>query len=450
MPTKQVRVQLTVNEDLSGLARARSALDDFNQSAAQGFSKTRSAIDDLSKNGVTSVGNLKQQIADLQKVTQGAQQAVVQNTQAQTKLNQELQAGTVTGAQHASVLKQLQERQKLLAQEAKSAQQTFRAARMELQDYLGGAFAASSVGASALPGNLGLGASGGGMIYSHRTPNLATAMGLPPTTPIGNILGGLFSHGIGPISGRGLAWGGFTLGAATIGNQNRAVSTLGGLASGAMIGTSILPGIGTAIGAAIGGIVGLFTGGGGKNKTHDADIANQGFAELHQILDDYYNFRRNYASAVDDANKVWQQMVKQWVRRESAPSQRPYFDQVITAMQQTEDERNRRRQLQSLLPVPEFAQGGSVGGSGGGVLAMLHSGEFVMTRQAVERIGSSVLQGMNQGSSGASAGQGSGFSIEPASSATLSNFLKSNPQALDDGLLVVLRRGGPASKAMRG
>ncbi len=454
MPTKQVRVQLTVDEDLSGLTRARSALDDFNQSASQGFSKTRSAMDDMSKAGIKGVGDLKLQVADLQKVTQGAQQAVVQNTQAQAQLNRELQAGTVTGAQHASVLKQLQERQKLLAQEAKSAQQTFRAARQELQDYLGGAFAAASFGASAFPGGATLGAStGGGMIYNHRTPNLASAMGLPSTTPIGNILGGLFRHGIGPISGNALAWGGFTLGAATIGSSNRAVSALGGAASGAMIGTSIMPGIGTAVGAAIGGLVGLFAGGSGKDKSHDANIANQGFAQLHQVLDDYYAFRRNYASSVDEAFKIWQQMVKQWTRPQSASSQLPYFDQILTAMQQTEDQRNRRQELQSLRPLPEFANGGLVGQTSlpasGGMLAVVHPGEFVMTRQAVDRIGTSVLEGLNTGTEPRPKGSGSALTIEPASSATLANFLKSNPQALDEGLLVVLRRGGPASRALR-
>lgn len=442
----QIKIQLNVDEDLSGLNRARSALDDFNRSAAQGFAKTRSAMDDMSKGGISSLGNLRRQVVDLQKAHVGSQQAVLQNTLAQSRLNEELQAGTVAGGQHATVLKQLQERQKTLAAEAKSAQQIFRAARQELMAFLGGAFS----GADAGP----LAAAGGGMIYSNRAPSLASTLGLPATPAIRNALGSIFSHGLGPISGPGLAFGGFTLGSLTIGNSNRAVSTLGGLGSGALIGTSILPGIGTAIGAAIGGIVGLFTGGDGKNKTHDADIANQGFAQLHQILDDYYNFRRNYASAVDEAYKIWQQMDSKWVRKQSAISQRPYFDQIVTAIQQTEDERNRRRQLQSLLPVPEFAQGGYVGSAGvspaSGMLALLHAGEFVMTRQAVDRIGTSVLQGLNQGTANSAQGTGSALSIEPASASTLSNFLKSNPQALDEGLLVVLRRGGPASRALRG
>lgn len=466
MPSNPLRLQLSIEEDLSGLTKARSALDDFNKSAAQGFAKTRSAIDDMSKSGGSSIGTLKQKVGELQKASVDATLAVSQNAQAQAQLNRELAAGTIVGSQHATVLQQLQQRQKQLAQEAKSTQQSFFSARQELQNYVGSSFALAapngSTGASlpfsisnALPGgsaSLGLGTPGSGITYS-RPPNLASAMGLPATTPIGNILGGLFSHGIGPVSGSALAWGGLTLGAATIGNSNRAISALGGAASGAMIGTSIMPGIGTAIGAAIGGLVGLFTGGDGKNKTHDANIANQGFAQLHQILDDYYHFRRTYVSSIDDSYKIWDQMAKQWVRSQSAPSQQPYFDQIINAMQQTEDERMRRQQLQSLQPLPEFAQGGTVGGgassAGSPVLAMLHSGEFVMTRQAVERIGTSVLQGLNQGSSTSANTAAGPISFEPASTATLANFLKSNPQALDEGLLVVLRRGGPASKALR-
>ncbi|MBI4459495.1 MAG: hypothetical protein HY648_05505, partial [Acidobacteria bacterium] len=177
---------------------------------------------------------------------------------------------------------------------------------------------------------------------------------------------------------------------------------------------------------------------------------------LAQILDDYNHFRREYASAVEAANRIWSQMQSQWVRKEFAPSQRVYFDSILRSLQQTEDERNRRRQAMSLLPVPEFQEGGfvgtsrslaSLGLSRGGQLAVLHPGEFVMNSQAVQRLGVSALEGLNRGSGATS---GSQISLEPASAATLAEMLKQNPQALEEGLLVVLRRGGPASRALRG
>lgn len=425
MAAKKVRVQLSVDEDLSGVARARSALDAFNQSATAGFARTQAAMTAMSKTGLTGLGNL---------------------TRAQAGLTEEINQGSAAGSKHASVLKQVEDRQKSLTREARTAQQVFRAARQELLALFGAAVGNVS-------GQGGLAGSDSGTIYSSRTPNLASTLGFPAGGRLGRGVGAIFSHGIGPLSGTGLAMAGFTVGSLTVGNSNRAVSALGGAASGAIIGTSILPGIGTAVGAAIGGIVGLLSGGGGKNKRHDADIADQGFAQLRQILDDYYSFRRDYGSAIEQAFKIWQQMESRFVRRQSAVSQRPYFDQIVNAIGQTEDERNRRRQILSLQPVPEFASGGYVGSAGvspaAGMLAVVHPGEFVMTRQAVNRIGTNVLQGLNSGTVG-TATAASSISIEPASSSTLANFLKSNPQALDEGLLVVLRRGGAASRALRG
>jgi hypothetical protein len=71
-----------------------------------------------------------------------------------------------------------------------------------------------------------------------------------------------------------------------------------------------------------------------------------------------------------------------------------------------------------------------------------------MNRQAVDRLGVSMLQGLNSGFR--SPDSGVSISLEPASAATLGEMLKRNPQALEEGLLVVLRRGGTASRALRG
>ena len=141
-------------------------------------------------------------------------------------------------------------------------------------------------------------------------------------------------------------------------------------------------------------------------------------------------------------------MQSQWVRPQSAPSQWPYFAAILRSMEQTEDERNRRRQTAALAPVPEFAEGGLVG-TRNGMLARLHPGEFVMNRQAVDRLGVNLLEGLNQGSEVAARDPGLAVSLEPASARTLGEMLQQNPQALEEGLLVVLRRGGAASRALR-
>lgn len=283
--------------------------------------------------------------------------------------------------------------------------------------------------------------------------NLGGIVPLLPGGALGFGSGGAALHGIGSFSGSTLLAGSSLLGGLTIGSRNRVVSALGGLASGALTGFVTRGPIGAVIGGIVGGIVGLFRGGGGREKRHDAEIANRGFAQLTQILEDYSHFRRDFSSAVNDAQRVWNQMQSQWVRPQSGPSQWPYFSAILRSIEQTEDERNRRRQRTALGPLPEFAAGGFVpaatlSGAKGLFPALLHPGEFVMNRQAVDRLGVSMLQGLNSGFR--SPDSGVSIALEPASAATLGEMLKRNPQALEEGLLVVLRRGGTASRALRG
>ncbi|MBI4443522.1 MAG: hypothetical protein HY649_09140 [Acidobacteria bacterium] len=315
-----------------------------------------------------------------------------------------------------------------------------------------------------------LGLGGGGSFGSspwalNRTaPTLAATLGFPATTPFGDVLARL--AGGGGRSGSQLLFGGMGVASLGVGSRNRMVSALGGFLGGGLTGLALGGGVlaGTAlgafagpIGAVVGGLVGLLAGGGGKEKQHDAQLSDQGFAQLRQIKEDYEHYRRDYASTVDAMNRVWSQMAGQFVRSESARTQRPWFDIMLEQVRQIEDERNRRRQGMSVLPLPEFQEGGLVGGwpsqtsltGAPRIPAFLHPGEFVMSSQAVERLGVNALEGMNRGGNRSQESAVS-ISLEPASAATLGEMLKRNPQALEEGLLVVLRRGGAASRALRG
>jgi hypothetical protein len=325
---------------------------------------------------------------------------------------------------------------------ARSAGDVFKNIWHEVADYFERqlrqmASAAVNLG-GALPFGSGLAAGGFG------SPTIAALAGLPATMPLGDVLSHL--HGIGPLSGGQVTLGGLGLFGLSMGANNPVVRGLGSAAGGALTGFSIGGPIGAVIGGLVGGIASLF--GKNKNKEHDAAIANQGFAELRQILDDYNHFRRDFASSVDSANRIWGQMASAWVRPQSSPSQRPYFDAILRAMQGTEDERNRRRQMLGGMPVPEFQQGGFVGwrSSGGDsrVPAFLHPGEFVMNQQAVNRWGVSVLDGLNRGAA-LSSGGGMSIAIDPDSS----KWLEQNADALEKGIAVVLRRGGAVSRALR-
>ena len=294
------------------------------------------------------------------------------------------------------------------------------------------------------------GAAAGLLPASRRNPTLAETLGLPATTPLGDILSENFPQGIGPFSGPQVALAGLGIGALTVGNGNRAVSALGGALGGGLTGFSVGGPVGAGVGALIGGLVGLFSGGGGKQKERDTAVANQGFARLREILDDFERFRIDFATALDAAHLVWNQMQSQFVRSESIRTQRPFFDQIIRSLRATEDERNRRRQLLALAPIPEFQSGGLValgGGSrppGGGILAMLHPGEFVMNQQAVERIGSSVLEGLNDGTTlDAAARDRQTVTLEVPSQ----EFFN---EVVERSIPVILRRGGQASRVLRG
>ena len=84
----------------------------------------------------------------------------------------------------------------------------------------------------------------------------------------------------------------------------------------------------------------------------------------------------------------------------------------------TDIQRRREATLQEKLsrPLPEFQLGGAVRAfhpANGGILAMLHPGEFVMRREAVQSVGESFLAQLNSlpkfhqgGSVGSSKGSG--------------------------------------------
>ena len=276
----------------------------------------------------------------------------------------------------------------------------------------------------------------------------AAALGFPSTMPLGDILGRVFSHGANlpggiSISGPDMAALGLTRGMATVGNRNRAISTLGGAGSGAMIGMSVGGPIGAGIGALIGAGIGFFSGGGGKEDEQNAAIANQGFAQIWAAVEDYRRHRRDFASAMDTVNSTWAQMESSFSKRSWATGQRRYYEMAVSELRQIEDERNRRRSVMGGLAVPEFASGGLVMGGGGGGLAILHPGEFVMNSSAVQRLGVSLLEGLNTTAPAAAASEGYALTVWTPSKEWAA-------EVVAKGVPVVINRGGKASRMLKG
>jgi hypothetical protein len=315
-----------------------------------------------------------------------------------------------------------------------------------------GAESLANVGFHGLGGGTGIGY---GATAVNPPATQAAGLGLPANTPLGDLLSKLGLKKFGPMQMAGVMGG---LSIADLGfGKGSLLGGLGGFAGGALAGAaigSIIPGVGTLIGGIVGGIIGGLRGllGGDKNKEHDAQIENQGFAAIKQLLEEYSHHRIDYASTFEGYQEVHRQMQAAFVRKESKANEQFWFDKYVAQLQGIEDERNRRRLNQQGLAIPEFEQGGFVGGpartmqfaDGGAVPALLHAGEFVLNRKATERYGTRLLEGMNSGP-GPGGGDAAGFTMQIWTPDK--NFAA---KIVAEGIPVVIGRGGKASAILRG
>jgi hypothetical protein len=402
MPDKRISIELNVDEDLGGLKKAQSALDQF------------------SRGGQLAVEKLGDRVAGL-RLTTGQLAA---------------QFGTHLPDVFAKFLTRLPSLEQGLGRLGSSL------ARILFGLPPSGAFATPPFFPSALAG----------FAMPGHGPSAAAlgAAGIPGGGLL-DFLRQIPLRGIGSLSGQqvlqlGLAAGGLGVGA------GRLRGTLTGAGSGALTGFSFGGPIGAAIGAVAGGLLGFFGGGQGKRKEQASGIADRGFAEIRRILDDYVNFRREYGPALAAIQAIWAQMVESWQRigggvgQRSIRDQRRYFEQVLEQMRQIEEARGIRGNVIHSLPAPSFQHGGFATGG----LAFLHPGEFVLSARAVERLGASLLQGLNVGGAGSARGGGMALELSPASAEWLGDLMEHNPDALSKGIMAVIRRGGSASRALRG
>lgn len=325
-----------------------------------------------------------------------------------------------------------------------------------LEDWIGGVRAAGASASSGLVGMLFGGGIGGTLLglppaAGGTPPFFASAFpssrgGGYPSLNLAQILSrlGINLRGIAGLSGSTVFSGGLALAltGAGVGGVGGALLGAGG---GALAGFSV----GGPIGAIIGGIAGLFGGlfggGRGQQKRAASEIANRGFERIHELFLSYQQFRLDYAEALARMNQVWAEMEAQWraiggsVGRQSISSQRVYFDQILRAMEEIQRERQRRQGVIEGFPLPEFQAGGFVDFAGGrsrgaggaaGVLAVLHPGEFVISRPAVELLGRPRLEELNRGEAAARGGDSFHVTIVAADARGFEEMLARNEQSL--------------------
>jgi hypothetical protein len=181
-----------------------------------------------------------------------------------------------------------------------------------------------------------------------------------------------------------------------------------GGASYAMFGLAGLDVLPLAIGALVGGLIGMFRRGRQKRKAAGLE---QGFEfAANDLFEQFKQFKIDYESALSGMQALISQGQEsltsaglgRWGRQGAENLTRVIQDE-IRALEALQKQREARATFMAGMTIPEFAVGGQVpglgtrgSGLGGGILAILHPGEFVMRQQAVDALGTNFLAALNR------------------------------------------------------
>jgi hypothetical protein len=245
----------------------------------------------------------------------------------------------------------------------------------------------------------------------------AMAMGGPMAMLGGAGLMGSAGRAGGPVTG---ALGGAMLGVG-------AAATMAGLGGSSLMGLAGAALLTTPYGwlalAAIAGI-GALVGAAGRNKAkHKASALEQGFElAANDLYDQFKKFQIDYESALSGMQGLIAQGQQtltssgygRW-GRQGAQNLASVIQAEIEAVKQLQKLREQRAGVITGMTVPEFQVGGPVGWNlGGGIFALLHPGEFVMRREAVDALGTPFLAGLNRAPSFAEGGAVGGRGMQSA------------------------------------
>lgn len=303
---------------------------------------------------------------------------------------------------------------------------------------LGGIFGVGSAGVSpalaagtaALPG-----AGGGatGIEVAFTGPLSAGAIG-PVISPSGQVISG--SGGIPTavggattgLSGLAQQWasmgplgkmlvgagvlGGTTLVGQGFGQGSILKGALGGAALGAssalMAGLLFTPygAIAAGIYAAVGALIGWI--GKGRAKRKAAEAEEQYEFAANDLYDQYKKWKIDYDTALTGMQQLIASGREDLLHRglggagqAGANNLTMVIQNEIKALDELKKKREASAQFMAGMTLPEFALGGQVPGigfqvPGAGVLAIVHPGEFVMRREAVDALGTSFLGALNR------------------------------------------------------
>ena len=234
-----------------------------------------------------------------------------------------------------------------------------------------------------------------------------------------------------------------------------------GLAAGgylALLSSKIAFALAGPIGAAIGLGVGLFLGirGRGKAKRRATAIEEDFMRRAQQVVKEYKSFRVAFQPAISQIEALKLRGVQTLTQaglgragRRGAENLAFHIDRLAREVRNLQRQRDMTfGQLQEFV-LPEFQLGGPVSAflrgrrlrsARGGMLALLHAGEFVLRREAVQSLGESLLSRLNAAphvpaggppvGAGGPAGSGGDvhvhFNVNAVDGASVERFWRSN------------------------
>ena len=263
-------------------------------------------------------------------------------------------------------------------------------------------------GAGEILGALGGATQGalGTLIFGSGPERIAAlrALGLAGANIAGSALLDIAARAGGPVKG---ALGGALLGLGV------GVTAAGGF--GAAFASLAAAGpIGLGLGAVAGLVLGII--GRGRAKRRAAGMEEEFIRQGQEIVDRYKEFENQFGPAIAQLEGLKAQGMDTLLGaglgragRRGTQNLGSNMDVLLREVERIERQREQRRMLLGDFALPEFMFGGPVRGinaANGALLAMLHPGEFVLRKEAVQAMGESALATLNSSPQTVS---GSGF-----------------------------------------
>lgn len=223
---------------------------------------------------------------------------------------------------------------------------------------------------------------------------------------------------LGMMGALGLISGGLAIAGGSAGPIRGAIGGgMAGLGAALMVAAPFGP-LGLAIigiSAAVGTLVGFIKHGRAKRKAAEAEQEYE-FA-ANALYDQYKKWQIDYDTALGGMQGLISQGQQDLTHRglggagqAGANNLTMVIQNEIRALDELRRQREQSAQFMAGMSLPEFAFGGPV--SKGGILAVLHPGEFVMQKSAVDALGTNFLSALNRAPRFAEGGAVSGSGRE--------------------------------------